>query len=83
MSDFDTIAVTCYSLVDTVVDNFLGKVIGALGLCVHAGSHAHGLQTSQHLNGGGIVLSGHIASKVAWKESRVGANQRRLAPSGA
>ena len=44
-------------LVDAVVDDFLGQVVGAGGVGVHARALAHGLESGQDLNVFGGVIA--------------------------
>jgi len=34
--------------VDAIVDDFMGKMVGSVGLCIHAGALSHRLQSGQY-----------------------------------
>ena len=44
-------------LVDTVVDDLLGKMIGATGIGIHTGAFTHRLQSAKNLYRRGIVCT--------------------------
>ena len=53
--DIDFVAITGDGFVDAVVDHFMGEVIGAGGIGIHARPPAHGIQTAQYFNVGSCV----------------------------
>src|SRR5690606_3387606 len=60
-------------LVDAVVDDFLGQVVGARGVGVHARALAHRVQTGQYFDGIGVVgvLLGHKRFRSSSKSGKV------------
>ena len=58
----DTAGVSGEGLINAVVDNFLGEVIGACGIGVHAGALAHRLKPGEDFN----VFRGVIAHACLW-----------------
>ncbi len=61
--DLHRVGVTGDHLIDRVVDHLLGEVIGTLGLGVHAGALAHGLEPGQDLDSRGVVSGSHGQQK--------------------
>ena len=49
-NDVDARSMPGQRLVDTVVDNFLGQMVGASGVGVHAGALAHRLKPGEDFN---------------------------------
>ena len=48
--DFDTFGVAGKGFIDTVIDNFLGQMIGTTGICVHTRSLADRIQPDKDFN---------------------------------
>ena len=59
LSDLAVYIVAGQRFIDGVIDDFLGKVVRAGGVCVHARALAHRVETAQDFNGRGGVLIGH------------------------
>jgi len=60
-----------HGLIDTVVDHLLSHMIRAAGVCIHARALANWIQTTQDLNGGGIVGAITLSVSVCCKTCRV------------
>ena len=57
--DFDALGVALDGLIDAVVDDFVGEMIGAAGVGEHAGPPAHGVKTAQDLDVGSVIAVSH------------------------
>ena len=57
--DFDAPGVALDGLVDAVVYDFVGEMVGAAGVGKHAGSPAHGVKTAQDLDVGSVIAVSH------------------------
>ena len=54
--DIDPAGVPRQGFVDTVINDFLGQMVGPTGIGVHAWAFADRVQTTQNFNGIGVVL---------------------------
>src|SRR5690606_21017063 len=52
--------------IDRVVDHFLGKVVGALGVGVHAGALAHRLEAGENFDILGSIVIAHVSDPGYW-----------------
>ena len=71
-NDVHRLGVACQGFVDTVVDDFLGQVVGPTGVGVHAGAFAHRVEAREDFDGVGVIRasagSGHRVSSLVVNE---------------
>ena len=57
--DLDISRMSSQCLVDTVVDDLLGKMIGPLCIGVHSGAFSHRIESAEDFDGSSIILATH------------------------
>ena len=74
--NIDLVGMACDGFIDAVVDGFLGQVVGAAGVGIHAGPAFDRIQAGQDFDVGGVVAGTHRAQAGSGRGSRAGCAPR-------